>query len=209
MVGDTLKIGRRGSLIGRFTIQGKQGHVAYPHRAKNPIHRALDFLKKLQETVWDLSPSPHFPPTAFQVVHIESGLNVTNVIPGDLRGIFNFRFSTQVTAESLMQRVETIAAHAEFPVNIEWTVSGNPFLTESGRLLEACQSTIQTVQSLTPTLSTDGGTSDGRFIAPLGIDVIELGLCNTHIHADNERVSVADLEQLTTMYERILEHYFF
>jgi succinyl-diaminopimelate desuccinylase len=122
-VGDTLKIGRRGSLTGHFTVQGKQGHVAYPHRADNPIHPVLPFLQTLLNTVWDPSPSAHFPPTAFQIVHIESGLNTPNVIPGHLRGIFNFRFSTQVSAEQLMQRVEAIAAQTHAPVSIDWTLS--------------------------------------------------------------------------------------
>lgn len=208
VVGDTLKIGRRGSLTGHFSIQGKQGHVAYPHRADNPIHHAVPFLQALLKTVWDPSPSPYFPPTALQVVHLESGLNTANVIPGNLSSIFNFRFSTQVSAEALMKRVEAIAAEFSCPITIEWTLSGRPFLTESGRLLSICQSAVQAVQSIDPILSTDGGTSDGRFIAPEGIDVVELGLCNASIHAVNEGVPIDQLEQLTQLYHHILRKYF-
>ena len=208
VVGDTLKIGRRGSLTGYFTVEGIQGHVAYPQRANNPVHHSIPFLQTLLQTIWDPTPSVHFPPTAFQIVHIESGLNTANVIPGSLRGIFNFRFSTQVSAETLMQRVEAIAANAGCPVHIEWILSGRPFLTESGRLLSVCQTAIQKVQSIEPLLSTDGGTSDGRFIAPEGIDVVELGLCNASIHAVNECVPVDDLAQLTQIYLQILRTYF-
>jgi succinyl-diaminopimelate desuccinylase len=208
VVGDTLKIGRRGSLTGHFTVHGTQGHVAYPHRANNPIPPTISFLQTLLQAAWDPTPSAHFPPTAFQIVHIESGLNTSNVIPGSLSGIFNFRFSTQVSAENLMQRVEAIAAQASCPITCEWTLSGRPFLTESGRLLSVCQAAIQTLQSIEPVLSTDGGTSDGRFIAPEGIDVVELGLCNASIHAVNEQVPVDHLEQLTQIYHEILKRYF-
>ncbi len=208
VVGDTLKIGRRGSLSGYFSIQGTQGHVAYPDRAENPIHHSLSFLQTLLQTTWDPAPSAHFPPTALQIVHLASGLNTANVIPGDLKGIFNFRFSTAVSAESLMQRVDAIAAQARCPIKIEWVLSGRPFLTESGPLLAVCQTAIQAIQSRQPRLSTDGGTSDGRFIAPEGIDVVELGLCNAHIHAVNECVPIAQLEALTQIYHRILRLYF-
>jgi succinyl-diaminopimelate desuccinylase len=208
VIGDTLKIGRRGSLTGYFTIQGTQGHVAYPDRAVNPIHHSLSFLQTLLETTWDPAPSVYFPPTALQLVHLESGLNTANVIPGSLKGIFNFRFSTEVSAENLMQRVEAIAAQAGCPISIEWILSGRPFLTESGQLLSVCQTAIQAVQSIKPFLSTDGGTSDGRFIAPEGIDVVELGLCNARIHAVNECVPIADLEALTKVYHHILRAYF-
>ena len=208
IIGDTLKIGRRGSLTGHFTLHGKQGHVAYPHRADNPIHHAVPFLQTLLQTTWDPSPSIHFPPTALQLVHLESGLNASNVIPGKLQGVFNFRFSTQISAEDLIQRVENMASEAGCPISIDWSLSGRPFLTESGQLLSVCQSAIQEIQSIQPALSTDGGTSDGRFIAPEGIDVVELGLCNASIHAVDECTPTEDLEQLTTIYHRILELYF-
>ena len=207
-IGDTLKIGRRGSLSGHFRVKGKQGHVAYPHRADNPIHHAISFLQQLLQITWDPTPSDYFPPTTLQIVHIASGLNTTNVIPGDLEGIFNFRFSTQVSADALIQRVEALCKQFNCPMTIEWTLSGQPFLTDSGRLLSVCQSAIQAFSSLSPHLSTDGGTSDGRFIAPEGIDVVELGLCNHSIHATNECVPVEHLAQLEEIYYRILGLYF-
>jgi len=206
--GDTLKIGSRGSLVGRFRIQGKQGHVAYPQRADNPIHKAIPFLQNALQIRWDPKPSKYFPPTAFQIVHIESGLNTTNVIPGECHGIFSFRFSTEVTANQLMERVEALADHPKSSIHIEWTLYGEPFLTETGPLLKHCETAAEAVLGIKPALSTDGGTSDGRFIAPEGIDVVELGLCTASMHAVNECVPVDHLEQLTQIYHEILKRYF-
>lgn len=205
VVGDALKVGRRGSLTGRFQIHGKQGHIAYPHRAHNPIHQALAALQALVAENWDREPNPHFPPTSFQLSQIDAGAGAINVIPGHLHGAFNFRFSNTVSPDALKQRVAALFENHGCRFDIQWELSGLPFLTQGGRLIEACQTAVFEIQGITPLLSTDGGTSDGRFIAPEGIEVVELGLCNHSIHALNEHAPVADLEHLQAIYRRVLE----
>lgn len=203
-VGDTLKIGRRGSLTGRFQVNGQQGHIAYPQRADNPIHRALPALQALATQVWDPEPSRYFPETRLQFSQLHAGTTAVNVIPGTLQGAFNFRFSNMVSPEALQRGVEAHFQAHGCSVEIAWEFSGKPFLTETGRLIDACKTAIFETQGITPNLSTDGGTSDGRFIAPEGIEVVELGVCNHRIHAINEYVPLADLTQLQAIYERVL-----
>ncbi len=198
-IGDTLKIGRRGSLNGRLTLQGKQGHVAYPHLAKNPIHLITKALNELVETTWDHG-NTHFPPTSFQITHIHSGGYANNVIPGEITLQFNFRYSTEQTATGLKKAVEDCFKGQALTPEIQWTLSGEPFLTEKGALLEACVQAIESHTQQTPELSTSGGTSDGRFIAPYGVEVIELGPVNATIHQVNESVTLAELEILTDLY---------
>jgi succinyl-diaminopimelate desuccinylase len=202
-LGDTLKIGRRGSLTGWLRVFGKQGHVAYPQRAKNPIHAFARPLQHLVEEVWDLG-NAYFPPTSFQVVHLEGGVGADNVIPGQLDVRFNFRFSPEVSEEDLKTRVEVILAHYGLDYELDWHLSGKPFLTSGTRLLEAVQEALEHVLGRRAALSTGGGTSDGRFIAPTGAEVIELGLVNSSIHQVNEWVEVKDLEALSEVYARIL-----
>jgi succinyl-diaminopimelate desuccinylase len=202
-VGDTIKIGRRGSLNARLTIAGKQGHIAYPQLAENPIHACLSALSALCQESWDAG-HESFPPTCFQMSNIHAGTGVTNVIPGSLEVVFNFRYSPAVTVDELKARVVTILQQSHLRYTLEWSHSGAPFLTPQGRLLEATQTAIQKTNGLKPILSTDGGTSDGRFIAPLGCELLELGLCNATIHQVNECIKVADLIQLTDIYEQLL-----
>ena len=202
-LGDTLKIGRRGSLNGRLKIYGKQGHIAYPHLADNPIHRSLAPLALLCDTHWD-DGLDNFPATSLQISNINSGTGATNVIPDDLEVLFNFRYSPAVTAQELQQKVTTILDQRHFRYDLSWKLSGEPFLTDSGKLLDATCAAIQEVTGLIPQLSTGGGTSDGRFIAPTGCEVIELGPCNDSIHQIDERVRVDDLEPLARIYEEIL-----
>ena len=204
-LGDVVKNGRRGSLGATLTILGKQGHVAYPHLAQNPIHLAMPVLAELSETEWD-NGNQSFPATSFQISNIRSGTGATNVIPGDIEVLFNFRFSTEVNDQILMQRTEAILDKYEIKYNIDWNLSGNPFLTQQGELVEATQKAIKTVAGYETELSTAGGTSDGRFIAPTGAQVIELGPLNKTIHQIDENVSIDDLEQLSKMYTKILEN---
>lgn len=204
-LGDFVKNGRRGSLGARLTIHGKQGHVAYPHLAQNPIHLAAPFLDELAKTEWDKGNSS-FPATSFQVSNIHSGTGATNVIPGDVEVLFNFRFSTEVTDEVLKQRVTDILEKYDLKYSIEWNLSGNPFLTEKGELVRATQGAIKSVTGYETELSTAGGTSDGRFIAPTGAQVIELGPRNKTIHQIDENISIADLEQLSVIYAQILKN---
>lgn len=198
-IGDTVKIGRRGSLNGRLTLQGKQGHVAYPHLAKNPIHLITRALNELIETTWDHG-NAHFPPTSFQITQIQSGGYASNVIPGEITLQFNFRYSTEQTANGLKKAVEDCFKQHTLTPEIQWTLSGEPFLTAKGALLEACVQAIQSHTHQTPELSTSGGTSDGRFIAPYGVEVLELGPVNATIHQVNESVTRAELEILTDLY---------
>lgn len=206
-VGDTVRNGRRGSLSGDLIIHGVQGHVAYPHLAQNPIHLFTPFLAELTNTVWDKG-NEFFPPTQLQVVQIEAGTDTYNVIPERLIARFNFRYSSEVTAEILQQRVLDMLKDHQLAFEIDWKHSAKPFLTTSNQLLEKVKSGIFKVTGTEPLLSTDGGTSDGRFIAPLGAQVIELGLCNRTIHQVNECVAIADLEKLTAIYEAVLEALF-
>ncbi|MCH7336708.1 succinyl-diaminopimelate desuccinylase [Acinetobacter sp. NIPH 2699] len=203
-LGDVVKNGRRGSLNAVLTVHGKQGHVAYPHLAENPIHSASKALNELCETVWD-NGNEYFPATSFQISNIQAGTGATNVIPGSLKVTFNFRYSTEVTAEILQQRVLDILDKHQLNYSIDWTFSGLPFLTPVGELVNAAKVAIKNVTGVETKLSTSGGTSDGRFIAPTGAQVLELGVLNATIHQINEHVNVAELEPLAEIYEQILE----
>ena len=202
-LGDVVKNGRRGSLNAYLTVKGKQGHVAYPHLANNPIHMLSDALAELTNHVWD-NGNDFFPATSFQVTNIESGTGATNVIPGDLKMVFNFRYCTEVTAEQLMEITTSILEKHNVSFDIEWALSGRPFLTSGGSLIEAVKHSVSKVTGYEPELSTSGGTSDGRFIAPTGTHVVELGPRNATIHQVNEHVLASDLELLTDVYQQIL-----
>jgi len=202
--GDQIKNGRRGSLGGRLIVHGVQGHVAYPHLAGNPFHKAAQALATLCETQWDRG-NRDFPPTSFQISNIHAGTGADNVIPGTLEVLFNFRFSTEVTAEELRHRVHSLLDSHGLDYAIDWRLSGEPFLTSGGRLLDAVQQSLQEVTGSPAETSTAGGTSDGRFIAPLGAEVIELGPVNKTIHKIDECVAVDDLERLTRVYEKTLQ----
>lgn len=203
-LGDIIKNGRRGSLNGVLTVKGKQGHVAYPHLAINPIHTASKVIAELCETVWDHG-NEYFPATSFQISNIQAGTGATNVVPGNMTVTFNFRYSTEVTADQLKTRVLEILDQHQVDYEIEWTLSGLPFLTPVGELVNAARQAIRNVTGVETKLSTSGGTSDGRFIAPTGAQVLELGVLNATIHQINEHVDVADLEPLAEIYEQILE----
>lgn len=203
-LGDSIKNGRRGSLSGRLTVKGIQGHIAYPELAENPIHTLAPALKTLTETVWDTG-NEYFPPTSFQVSNIHAGTGATNVIPGDCVVDFNFRFSTEQTPDSLKQAVYAILDGCEFHYDLQWNLSGLPFITPAeGKLIQAVSKAIKQETGLQTQLSTGGGTSDGRFIAQTGAQVIELGPLNATIHKIDEHVSVDDLNQLTDIYEQTL-----
>lgn len=204
-VGDIVKNGRRGSLNGKLTIHGKQGHIAYPHLAVNPIHLAAPILAELSSLEWDKG-NDYFPPTSFQVSNINSGTGATNVIPNDIIIVFNFRYSTETTHEQLKATVEACLKKHKANFSIEWTLSGEPFLTSTGVLIEAVKSAIQSETGYSTTLSTSGGTSDGRFIAKLGTEIVELGPCNATIHQINECVSVDDLDVLHKIYTTVLKN---
>jgi succinyl-diaminopimelate desuccinylase len=205
-LGDVIKNGRRGSLNGRLTLIGKQGHIAYPHLANNPIHLAMPVLEALCNELWDKG-NEYFPATSFQISNINSGTGVTNVIPGTVEVVFNFRYSTQSTHEDLQQRVLAILDQYNFEYKINWEHSGYPFLTPKGNLVNACVEAIKIVKGLDSELSTSGGTSDGRFIAPiLAAQVVELGPLNATIHQVDECVSVQDLEDLSVIYYQILKN---
>lgn len=201
--GDTIKNGRRGSLGCSMTIKGLQGHVAYPHLASNPIHLANPAINELINEVWDKG-NQYFPPTSFQISNVSSGTGATNVIPGDIKMIFNFRFSTEVTEVQLRQRVEDILDKHGLNYSMEWRLSGDPFLTATGLLVDVATQCIEEVTDLKTLLSTAGGTSDGRFIAPMGTEVVELGPLNSSIHRVDEHVSIDDLEKLTKIYQKIV-----
>ncbi len=203
--GDIVKNGRRGSLTGDLRIHGVQGHVAYPHLADNPVHNAAHAIAELTDIEWDQG-NDYFPPTSFQISNINGGTGAGNVIPGELDVLFNFRYSTEVTAEQLVSSVETLFDKHKLNYSLDWTYNGLPFLTDTGEFIEAVNIAIKEVTGKLPELSTSGGTSDGRFIAPTGAQVIELGPCNATIHKVNESVSVKDLNDLTLMYEKILEN---
>ncbi len=198
-LGDVLKIGRRGSLTGHFTFKGKQGHVAYPHLAENPIHTIAPALSSLVQRTWDTG-NEYFPPSTLQITHIQSGGEANNIIPGELILQLNVRFSTEQTAEKLIHAIEDhFKAHALNP-KVTWRVNGEPFLTSSGALVNACVDALKHETHQTPELSTTGGTSDARFIAPLGVEVVELGPINATIHQVNESVHLKDLEMLSAIY---------
>ena len=204
VLGDTMKIGRRGSLSGRLTVHGVQGHIAYPQFADNPVHALAPALAELAARQWD-NGNAHFQPTTFQVSNISAGTGAPNVIPGELRARFNLRFSTEQTVEGLKAAVEELLRRHHVKYTLEWFISGYPFLTKPGVLSEAASRAVTEILHVTPKLSTGGGTSDGRFIAPMGAQVIELGVINESIHKVNECVRVADIDQLHRLYRRTLE----
>ncbi len=203
-LGDTVRIGRRGSLSGIMTIRGAQGHVAYPLAAENPIHALGRFVTEITREPVDAG-NAHFPPTTFQMVNVHSDAGAPNVVPGELKCRFNFRYSTEWTAESLAERVEHVLRQLGIDYELAWKVAGRPFLTAEGRLIEAVSQAVAEETGAAPELSTSGGTSDGRFIAPHGIEVVELGPLNATIHKVNEEVAVEDLERLERIYFRIAE----
>lgn len=204
-LGDVIKNGRRGSLTGWLTVHGMQGHVAYPHLAKNAIHEALFALAELAHKEWDEG-NANFPPTSFQFTNLQAGTGAGNVIPGDMKLEFNFRYSTVQTAEGLKQQVARILDSHQLNYDLRWKLNGEPFITEQGKLLDACREAIQHYQSINTRAETSGGTSDGRFIAKTGAQVVELGPINATIHKIDEQVNIADLERLSNMYQRILEN---
>jgi succinyl-diaminopimelate desuccinylase len=204
-VGDVIKNGRRGSLGGKLTVKGVQGHVAYPHLASNPIHTAAPALAELTAEQWDQG-NASFPATSFQISNINGGTGATNVIPGELEVIFNFRFSTESTDSELRQRTEAILNKHQLDYDLEWNLSGQAFLTAEGNLVEAAVAAVKEHAGIDTELSTAGGTSDGRFIAPTGSQVVELGPVNATIHKVNECVRAADLDTLSGMYESIMRH---
>jgi len=203
-LGDVVRIGRRGSLSGMLTVSGVQGHVAYPQLADNPIARFAPVLAELHEVEWDRG-NEHFPPTSFQVVHVESGIGAPNVTPADLYARFNFRYSTEWDHSGLQDRVASIFDGHEFEYELKWHLSGEPFLTSPGKLTEAVSQAVAELTGSVPEFSTGGGTSDGRFISPAGADVVELGPMNASIHKVNEHVRLADVPRLADIYQRIME----
>ncbi|KAB1583136.1 succinyl-diaminopimelate desuccinylase [Serratia marcescens] len=203
-VGDVVKNGRRGSITANLHIHGVQGHVAYPHLADNPVHRAMPALNELVAIEWDRG-NEFFPPTSMQIANVQAGTGSNNVIPGDLYVQFNFRFSTELTDTMIKQRVEELLERHQLNYSIEWRLSGQPFLTSRGALVDAVVNAVEHYSELTPQLLTTGGTSDGRFIAQMGAQVVELGPVNATIHKVNECVNAADLQLLSRMYQRIME----
>lgn len=202
--GDIIKNGRRGSFNGKLRIQGKQGHVAYPGLADNPIHRAAPALAELAAVEWD-SGNEHFPPTSFQISNIRAGDGTENVIPGTLDVMFNLRFSTESSVESIRTRTHAILDRYGLDYTLDWKLSGQPFLTPAGELVDAATAAIRKVTGIHTGLSTSGGTSDGRFIAPTGAQVVELGPVNATIHQVNECIRVSEIDDLSVIYEEILK----
>lgn len=203
-LGDIVRIGRRGSLSGMLTVRGIQGHVAYPHLADNPIGKFAPVLAELHTIEWDKG-NDYFPPTSFQVVDVRSGVGAPNVTPGELSARFNFRYSTEWDHEGLQSRVHEIFDSHAIDYKLDWHLSGKPFLTKPGVLIDAISEAVTEETGLTPELSTGGGTSDGRFISPAGVDVVEVGPVNESIHKVNEHVKVEDVIHLTRIYKRIIE----
>ncbi|MCW4149746.1 succinyl-diaminopimelate desuccinylase [Halomonas sp. 18H] len=206
-LGDTIKNGRRGSLGGVLHVHGIQGHVAYPHLARNPIHQIAPALDALAREHWDAG-NDCFPATSFQVSNLRAGTGATNVIPGEVQATFNFRYSTEVTQQALRDRTEAILDAHGLDFSIDWTLNGEPFLTREGELVDAAVHGVEDVLGYAPTLSTAGGTSDGRFIATLGSQVVELGPSNGTIHKVNERIRATDLDDLSRVYEAVLDRLF-
>jgi succinyl-diaminopimelate desuccinylase len=204
-LGDVIRIGRRGSLCGVLTVCGVQGHVAYPDQADNPIHRFAPALAELTAEVWDQG-NEFFPPTSFQVSSIRAGTGAENVIPGRLEVLFNFRFSPALTADDIKRRVHLLLDRHGLRYELAWRLSGAPFLTTGHELIEACQAALETVLGARARPDTGGGTSDGRFVAPTGAQVVEIGPLNGTIHQANECVNVTDIDRLSAVYERILSH---
>ena len=203
-LGDVIKNGRRGSLNGTLTIKGTQGHVAYPQLADNPIHRAAPAMAELANIEWDQG-NEFFPPTSFQISNINSGTGAENVVPGELQLMFNLRYSTELTEQLIRERVHAVLDSHALDYELHWRLSGEPFLTPAGELVDAAQSAIKELAGIDTELSTSGGTSDGRFIAPTGAQVLELGPLSATIHQVNECVAVEDLDRLSSLYRRILE----
>ncbi|MBL1141160.1 MAG: succinyl-diaminopimelate desuccinylase [Proteobacteria bacterium] len=203
-LGDVIRIGRRGSLNGILTINGIQGHVAFPELAENPIHKASEFLAEISSIEWDQG-NDSFPATSFQISNINAGTGAENVIPGSVKLLFNFRFSTELSEDDLKTKVTTLLDKHKLNYDLQWKLSGNPFLTSSGNLVAATCEAIKTICGIETECSTGGGTSDGRFIAPTGAEVIELGVSNDTIHKINECVNVDDLEKLSKIYKNILD----
>ena len=204
IVGDVVKNGRRGSLTCNLTIHGVQGHVAYPHLADNPVHRAAPMLNELVAIEWDQG-NEFFPATSMQIANIQAGTGSNNVIPGELFIQFNFRFSTELNDEMIKSRVLELLDKHQLRYTVDWWLSGQPFLTERGKLVDAVVNAIEHYNEIKPQLLTTGGTSDGRFIARMGAQVVELGPVNATIHKINECVNAADLQLLARMYQRIME----
>ena len=200
-MGDVIKNGRRGSLGAHLTVQGKQGHVAYPHLAINPIHHMSEILTTLSALEWDQG-NEYFPATTFQVSNVRAGTGADNVIPGSAEAWFNIRFSTEITAEQIQARVASVLEN--YRVEIDWRLSGQPFITPEGRLVNACKTAIKQVTGIDTQLSTGGGTSDGRFIAPTGAEVVELGVTNASIHQIDEHTNIEQLMQLKETYKQVL-----
>ena len=203
-LGDIVRIGRRGSLSGMLTVRGVQGHVAYPQLADNPIGRFAPVLSDLYTTEWDRG-NEFFPPTSFQVVDIQAGVGFPNVTPGELTARFNFRYSTEWDHHGLQDKVRQLFDAHDIDYELDWHLSGEPFLTEAGKLINAVSQAVTEQAGMAPELSTGGGTSDGRFISPAGTDVVELGPVNASIHKVNERVRIDDVIALSSMYRRIIE----
>ena len=204
VLGDTIRVGRRGSLTGLMTLRGIQGHVAYPQEARNPIHDLADFVSALNRDPLDRG-NRHFPPSSFQMVNVHSDTGATNVIPGELKCRFNFRYSTEWTQGALIEHVESLLAQLDIDCDIDWRDVGRPFLTAEGTLTGAAARAVHEQTGQQPELSTSGGTSDGRFISPYGVDVVEVGPVNRTIHKVNEEVRVDDLPVLQRIYYRIAE----
>lgn len=204
VVGDVVKNGRRGSITANLTVHGVQGHVAYPHLADNPVHRAMPALTELVATEWDQG-NEFFPATSMQIANVQAGTGSNNVIPGELFVQFNFRFSTELTDEMIRQRVAELLDRHQLRYTIEWKLSGQPFLTSRGKLVDAVVKAVAHYNEIKPRLLTTGGTSDGRFIARMGAQVVELGPVNATIHKINECVKASDLQMLSRMYQRIME----
>jgi len=202
-LGDTIKNGRRGSLSGKLTVKGIQGHIAYPHLARNPVHLLAPALAELAGIEWDQG-NAHFPPTSWQVSNLHAGTGASNIIPGTAELTFNFRFSTEHSAESLKREVHALLDRHGFDYTLDWSLSGNPFITEPGRLTAAITSAIRDTCATEAELSTSGGTSDGRFIKRIARELVEFGPINATIHKLNEHVAVQDIEPLTRIYQRTL-----
>jgi len=204
-LGDIIKNGRRGSLNGKLTVYGKQGHVAYPHLAVNPIHLVSPALAELAAIEWDHG-NDHFPPTSFQIANIHSGTGAENVVPGELTAQFNLRYSTELTEQQIRKQVCGVLDRHELRYTLDWRLSGEPFLTPAGELVEATSQAIDSIVHIKTRLSTSGGTSDGRFIAPTGAQVLELGPVNATIHQVNECVEVEALDKLSAIYHAMLKN---
>lgn len=203
-VGDVIKNGRRGSLGAHLTVTGKQGHVAYPHLAINPIHSLSELLAELTSIEWDHG-NEHFPATTFQISNVQAGTGADNVIPETAEAWFNLRFSTEITADEIQQRIEQTIDSKNIQYEISWRLSGNPFVTPEGKLVDACQQAIKKITGRDTELSTGGGTSDGRFIAPTGAEVVELGVINATIHQIDEHTDIHELCQLKEIYKEVIK----